>query len=64
MHYEISTNAGQLVTILTKILKFKNKNFEAHSFSLKTNFTYINFSFYLEIEKSLHHVITTEKDTS
>ncbi len=54
-------------TILTNIEK---ENFEAHSFmyalttQLKNQLHIHKPLIYLEIEKSLHPVITTEKDTS
>jgi hypothetical protein len=54
-------------TILTNI---ERENFEAHSFmnalttQLKNQLPIYKPFFYLEIEKSLHPVITTEKDTS
>jgi hypothetical protein len=56
-----------IINILTNIEK---ENFEAHSFinalttQLKNQPPIYKPLFYLEIEKSLHPVITTEKDTS
>ena len=62
---------GAVIFIIKNILtNIEKENFEAHSFMnaltthLKTQLPIYKSLFYLEIEKSLHPVITTEKDSS
>jgi hypothetical protein len=62
---------GAVIFIIKNILtNIEKENFEAHSFmnalttQLKNQLLIYKPLFYLEIEKSLHPVITTEKDTS